>query len=87
MGQFLLDLLSIQMKRAYLSTLRLLSSEQRRYLVQKLDWLIPQEDIRERNDMLTYLTDSLPAATASTAKEQLVELFSEPGSKKRCKGE
>lgn len=37
--------------------------------------------------MLTYLTDSLPAATALTAKEQLVELFSEPGSKKRCKGE
>ncbi len=32
--------------------------------------------------MLTYLTDSLPTATALTAKEQLIELFSEPGSKK-----
>lgn len=45
--QSLLDLLSIQMKCEYLSDLRFLSWEQRRYLAQKLDELTPrQEDIR-----------------------------------------
>lgn len=40
--QSLLDLLSIQMKCEYLSDLRFLSQEQRRYLAQKLNRLTPR---------------------------------------------
>lgn len=53
--QSLLDLLSIQMGCMYLSDLRFLSPEQRRYLARRLELLIPrQEDIREWNDALDY---------------------------------
>ena len=77
--QSLLDLLSIQMGCMYLSDLRFLSLEQRRYLAQKLDWLTPrEEDIREWNDALEYLTGAPPEDTARAAKERLVHLLSQP---------
>ena len=75
--QSLLDLLSIQMGCMYLSDLRFLSLEQRRYLVQKLDCLTPrEEDVWEWNDALEYLTGAPPENTAQAAKEQLVHLLS-----------
>ena len=78
-GQSLLDLLSIQMGCMYLSDLRFLSPEQRRYLAQRLDRLTPrQEDIREWNDALDYLTGEPPEDTAQAAKERLVHLLSQP---------
>lgn len=74
--QSLLDLLSIQMECEYLSDLRFLSQEQRRYLAHKLECLTPRdEDIREWNDALTYLTDAPPETTARAAKERLVALL------------
>lgn len=74
MQQSLLDLLSIQMKCEYLSDLRFLSPEQRRYLAQKLDRLTPrEEDIREWNDALNYLTGNGPADSAAAARELLIE--------------
>ena len=77
--QSLLDLLSIQMGCMYLSDLRLLSPEQRRYLAQKLDQLTPrEEDVREWNDALGYLTGASPEETAQAAKEQLVKLLRKP---------
>lgn len=77
--QSLLDLLSIQMGCMYLSDLRFLSLEQRRYLAQKLDCLTPrEEDIREWNDALEYLTGAPPEDTARAAKERLVHLLSQP---------
>lgn len=80
--QSLLDLLSIQMKCEYLSDLRFLSWEQRRYLAQKLDELTPrQEDIRDWNDALTYLTSAPPEKTAFAAKERLVKLLSKSDTK------
>lgn len=75
-GQSLLDLLSIQMKCEYLSDLRFLSQEQRRCLAHKLKCLTPrEEDVREWNDALTYLTDAPPEPTARAAKERLVALL------------
>lgn len=77
--QSLLDLLSIQMGCMYLSDLRFLSPEQRRYLAQRLDRLTPrQEDIREWNDALNYLTGAPPEDTARAAKDRLVHLLSQP---------
>lgn len=77
--QSLLDLLSIQMSCMYLSDLRFLSPEQRRYLAQRLDRLTPrQEDIREWNDALEYLTGAPPEDTAQAAKDRLVHLLSQP---------
>lgn len=74
--QSLLDLLSIQMGCMYLSDLRFLLPEQRRYLAQRLDWLTPrQEDIREWNDALDYLTGAPPEDTAQAAKERLIKLL------------
>lgn len=76
--QSLLDLLSIQMGCMYLSDLRFLSPEQRRYLAQRLDRLTPrQEDIREWNDALEYLTGAPSEDTAQAAKERLVHLLSQ----------
>lgn len=72
--QSLLDLLSIQMGCMYLSDLRFLSLEQRRYLAQKLDRLTPrEEDLRDWNDALVYLIDTEPEETAAAAKEKLVD--------------
>ena len=77
--QSLLDVLSIQMGCMYLSDLRFLSPEQRRYLAQRLDRLTPrQEDIREWNDALDYLTGEPPEDTAQAAKDRLVHLLSQP---------
>ena len=74
--QSLLDLLAIQMKCEYLSDLRFLSPEQRQYLAHKLECLTPrEEDIREWNDALTYLTEAPPETTAQAAKERLVALL------------
>ena len=79
MEQSLLDLLSIQMGCMYLSDLRFLSLERRRYLAQRLDRLTPREtDIREWNDALDYLTGAPPEDTAQAAKERLVHLLSQP---------
>lgn len=75
--QSLLDLLAIQMRCEYLSDLRLLTQEQRQYLAQKLDRLIPRnEDIREWNDALNYLTGAPEEATAQAARDRLVALLS-----------
>lgn len=72
--QSLLDLLAIQMKCDYLSDLRFLTQGQRHCLAKKLERLTPrEEDIRDWNDALTYLTGAPPAATAQAAKEQLME--------------
>lgn len=72
--QFLLDLLSIQMKCEYLSDLRFLSPKQRRYLAQRLDRLTPrEEDIQDWNDALNYLTGAPPESTAQAAKAKLVQ--------------
>lgn len=57
--QSLLDLLSIQMGCMYLSDLRFLLPEQRRYLAQRLD----------------YLTGAPPEDTAQAAKERLIKLL------------
>ena len=77
--QSLLDLLAIQMGYMYLSDLRFLSLEQRRYLARRLELLIPrQEDIREWNDALDYLTGAPPEHTARAAKDRLVHLLSQP---------
>lgn len=74
--QSLLDLMSIQMGCTYLSDLRFLSQEQRRYLAQKLERLTPrEEDIRDWNDALGYLTHAPPEDTARSAKERLVQLL------------
>lgn len=78
-NQSSLDLLSIQMGCMYLSDLRFLSPEQRRYLTQRLNRLIPQqEDIREWNDAPEYLTGAPLEDTARVAKERLVYLLSQP---------
>lgn len=74
--QSLLDLLAIQMRCDYLSDLRFLSQAQRQYLALKLDRLTPkEEDIREWNDALEYLTGAPPEETAQVAKERLVKLL------------
>ena len=77
--QSLLDLLSIQMCCMYLSDLRFLSPEQRRYLARRLELLTPrEEDVREWNDALDYLAEAPPEDTARAAKERLVHLLSQP---------
>lgn len=74
--QSLLDLMSIQMGCMYLSDLRFLSQEQRQYLAHKLDRLTPRnEDVRDWNDALNYLTGAPPMDTAQAAKERLVQLL------------
>ena len=75
--QSLLDLLSIQMKCEYLSDLRFLSPEQRRYLAQRLNRLTPrEEDVRDWNEALAYLAKGPPENTAQAAKERLITLLS-----------
>jgi len=77
--QSLLDLLSIQMGCMYLSDLRFLSPEQRRYLARRLELLTPREEgVREWNDALDYLAEAPPEDTARAAKERLVHLLSQP---------
>lgn len=74
--QSLLDLLAIQMKCEYLSDLRFLSQKQRRCLAHKLKCLTPrEEDVREWNAALIYLTDAPPEPTVRAAKERLVALL------------
>lgn len=75
----LLEFLAYKAGCPYLSDLRFLSPEQRRYLAQKLDQLTPrEEDVRDWNDALTYLTGASPEETAQAAKEQLVKLLQKP---------
>lgn len=74
--QSLLDLMSIQMGCMYLSDLRFLSPKQRRYLAQKLERLTPrEEDMREWNDALEYLTGARPEQTAWAAQQRLITLL------------
>ena len=62
--QSLLDLMSIQIGCMYLSDLRFLSPEQRRYLARKLERLTPrEEDPRDWNDALESLTGARPEQT------------------------
>ena len=75
----LLEILAFRSGCMYLSDLRFLSPEQRRYLAQRLDRLTPrQEDIREWNDALNYLTGAPPEDTAQAAKDRLVHFLSQP---------
>ena len=77
--QSLLDLLSIQMGCMYLSDLRFLSPEQRRYLAQRLNRLTPREDdVHEWNDALDYLTEAPPDDTSQATKVRLIYLLSQP---------
>ena len=77
MKQSLLELLSIQMGCEYLSDLRYLTITQRNYLAQKLKLLSPrQEDLRDWNETLTYLTGAPEEKTALAAKARLIELLS-----------
>ena len=79
MALSLLEFLAYKAGCPYLSDLRFLSPEQRRYLAQRLDRLTPrQEDIREWNDTLDYLTGAPPEDTARAAKDRLVHLLSQP---------
>lgn len=72
--QSLLDLLAIQMKCDYLSDLRFLTQGQRQNLAQKLNRLTPrEEDLKDWNDALVYLTDAAPEGSAQGAKEELVK--------------
>lgn len=69
----LLSLLAIQMKCDYLSDLRFLPQGEHQYLAQKLVRLTPrEEDIRDWNDALVYLTRSPPAMTALEAQRILI---------------
>ena len=75
----LLDLLTLQMECTYLSDLRLLSDGQRAQLARLLESLSAQdEDLRDWNDALCYLTDAPTAETAQAAKEELVRALSRP---------
>lgn len=75
----LLEFLAYKAGCPYLSDLRFLPPEQRRYLAQKLERLTPrEEDVGDWNDALTYLTGALPEETAQAAKEQLVKLLRKP---------
>lgn len=72
----LLEFLAYKAGCPYLSDLRFLSQEQRQYLAHKLDRLTPRnEDVRDWNDALNYLTGAPPMDTAQAAKEQLVQLL------------
>ena len=72
----LLEFLAYKAGCPYLSDLRFLSQEQRQYLAHKLDRLTPRnEDVRDWNDALNYLTGALSVDTAQAAKEQLVQLL------------
>ena len=67
------------MKCEYLSDLRFLSWEQCQYLAQRLERLtLREEDVREWNDALDYLTGAPPENTAQAAKGRLVSLLSQP---------
>lgn len=70
----LLEFLAYKAGCPYLSDLRFLSPEQRRYLAQRLERLTPrEEDLRDWNDALVYLIDTEPEETAAAAKEKLVD--------------
>lgn len=72
----LLEFLAYKAGCPYLSDLRFLSQEQRQYLAQRLNRLTPrEEDAREWNDALGYLTGAPPEDTALAAKERLVQLL------------
>lgn len=73
MEQSLLEYLSVQMGCIYLSDLHFLSEGKRRILAQWLEQLEAREqDIREWNDALEYLTGLLPKQTSREAKSSLL---------------
>ena len=68
----LLEFLAYKAGCPYLSDLRFLSLEQRRYLAQSLERLTPRkEDTWEWNDALEYLTGRPPEQTAEEARARL----------------
>nr|WP_317400878.1 hypothetical protein [uncultured Gemmiger sp.] len=72
--QPLLEMLCAFMECDYLSDLRFLSRGQRRRLAGKLERLpVQEEDLREWNDALEYLTQSPPQPTARAARDRLVQ--------------
>lgn len=73
----LLDLLYMQMGCTYLSDLRDLNAPQRKDLVRRVDRIpAKEEDLKDWNDALAYLTQSSPEQTAQAAKERLINLLS-----------
>lgn len=75
----LLEFLSLQTRCLYLSDLRSLSPCQRKGLLRKLESIEPKdEDIREWNDTLDYLTGAPPENTAELARRRLIEYLSSP---------
>lgn len=81
--QSLLDSMTVQMGCAYLSDLRFLSGLQRRRLAKKLSRIPPrEEDLRDWNDALEYLTDLPPEKTCSEAKSKLIEQLYGSGKRK-----
>ncbi len=74
----LLDLLYMQMGCTYLSDLRELDGPRRKDLAQRVGrFPAREEDLREWNDALAYLTKAPPERTAQAAKERLVNLLSQ----------
>ncbi len=75
-GSALLDLLSLRMGCAYLSDLRYLGGARREKLAGEVERLpAREEDLREWNDALAYLTEAPPEPTARAAKERLIFLL------------
>lgn len=70
----LLELLSQSMRCNYLSDLRFLDDTQRRILCRKLDRIEAKEqDLKDWNDTLKYLTDLAPVHNAEAAKNILID--------------
>ena len=77
--QSLLDLIAIQMGCMCLSDLRFLTGAQKTRLAYKLEHLTPrEEDLRQWNDALEYLTGAASEASALEAKQRLIQLLSDP---------
>lgn len=75
--QPLLELLADELGCHFLSDLRFLSPARRQHLAQLLERIQPrEEDIREWNEALAYLTGAPPENTAYTAQRQLIRLLS-----------
>lgn len=75
----LLEFLAYKAGCPYLSDLRFLSPEQRRYLAQGLERLTPRkEDTWEWNDALAYLSAEPSQETAQAARERLIQSLSWP---------
>ena len=74
--QPLLHILSAMMECEYISDLKFLSSSQRSVLCEKLKELpLREEDIKDWNDTLEYLTGALPQPTVESAREKLIQFL------------